>query len=515
MLRVQSGADMFKCKYCTFTSSMARGIGWHEMRCMYRFGRSFKRPRGSSPVRFDDGDEEISEMGLGPMYPYTEVDEDITLASDKEAEGEAEQGESFDLSFEFMKACISSCGNVGMSDKDVQMFLDMFQHAVKHNVRLDSLQYKTLTEYKAYVKKTLEESVDGWRKVNITVPAGTYPGQLADYTQPFHYRDPVEWLSRAWAGASPSEFTMDADLAYNEQGERIYNAPHQCDTWITLQNELREHVNPNGVIAALQLYSDKTLINRKNLSAHPIRAALLNIHHSKRIRDLENIGYFPSLTKPAQMSAAVWRLVKLRYISMAIDTLLEPLKRLSYDGIMLSSPIDGEAVAVYPRLLSYVMDDPEVKDLTGVKGQGAPHPCEACWVHKDSLLQIDQQWEVRTETQQHLIWLAHEATMNRQPEPEQLGSFLRSKVASVHPVPSGLWGFAGQQDGLGNSMLAMAYESMHNEELGLFLYGIDNMRDFLLQERKLSAIRAQRVLTEMNRRMYLLPRAGVHIIFNC
>lgn len=512
---MNAGVNMLTCKYCSFTSATPRGIGWHQKFCVYRHksGRTKKRQRRFSPAMlYNDGQEEISEMGLGPNYQDSELDDAVFDEVPEDNEEQLHGGTSFDLSFEFMKACVSSCGNVGMSDKDVQMFLDMFQHAVKHNATLDSLEYSTLNEYKAYVKKCLDESDDGWRKIDITVPAGTYPGQDSDYTQPFHYRDPVDWLCMAWGSASPDCFTLDADCAYNEQGERIYNEPHQCDTWINMQNELRAHVNANGVIAALQLYSDKTLINRKGLSAHPIRAALLNIHHSKRIRDLQNVGYFPSLSKPAQMSAAVWRLVKLRYMSMAIDALLAPLKSLSYDGIVLTSPIDGETVTVYPRLLSYVMDDPEVKDLTGVKGQGAPHPCEACWVHKDSLLNIQQSWPVRTETHQALIWMAHDAAMHGQPEPEQLGTFLREKVPSVHPVPSGLWGFAGQQDGHGNSMLAMAYEAMHNEELGLFLYGIDNMREYLTKEKHLSSVRAQRLLTEMNRRMYLLPRAGVSLL---
>jgi hypothetical protein len=42
--------------------------------------------------------------------------------------------------------------------------------------------------------------------------------------------------------------------------------------------------NPKTVIAALQLLSDKTLLNNRKLSGHPIRATLLNVKDTRRLR---------------------------------------------------------------------------------------------------------------------------------------------------------------------------------------------------------------------------------------
>ena len=95
-------------------------------------------------------------------------------------------------------------------------------------------------------------------------------------------------------------------------------------------------------------------------------------------------------------------------------------------------------------------------------------------------------------------------------EPTQMDAFLRAKVSAVHPVPSGLWGFAQQQEGFGNSMLSMGFEAMHNLDLGVTLYTVDNMREYLVQEKGMSSVAAQRVLTELNKRMKELPRAGKH-----
>jgi hypothetical protein len=201
-------------------------------------------------------------------------------------------------------------------------------------------------------------------------------------------------------------------------------------------------------------------------------------------------------------------------MAMALDTLLEPLKELSQSGVVLDTLKDGK-VNAYPRLMSYVADDPELKDLTGIKGLGSLHPCDACWVDKDNLINIEHRWPVRTEVQQTLIWEANSARLQRLAEPEDLDDFLRSKLDAVHPVPSGLWGFKGQQDGVGNSMLSMGYESMHIEDLGISLYLVDYMRAYLTSVKGISSQEAQKLLNKLNNRMSLLPRAGMVVKKPC
>ena len=78
----------------------------------------------------------------------------------------------------------------------------------------------------------------------------------------------------------------------------------------------------------------------------------------------------------------------------------------------------------------------------------------------------------------------------------------------TQPVPCPLWGFADQEDAdPGSIMFVLAHESMHNEDLGLFLYIIDNMKKYF-EEKGMSAMRINRLFDEMNRRMEQMPRAG-------
>jgi len=52
----------------------------------------------------------------------------------------------------------------------------------------------------------------------------------------------------------------------------VYSQPDDGDRWLWFQDKLRaQHPGQSPVVAAVQLYSDKTLLNMKGLTAHPIR----------------------------------------------------------------------------------------------------------------------------------------------------------------------------------------------------------------------------------------------------
>ena len=58
---------------------------------------------------------------------------------------------------------------------------------------------------------------------------------------------------------------------------------------------------------------------------------------------------------------------------------------------------DGVPRSVFPRVLSIVMDDPESKEVFGVKGGSCSHPCEICWVPHDKLDDMNHaDWPERT-----------------------------------------------------------------------------------------------------------------------
>lgn len=63
-------------------------------------------------------------------------------------------------------------------------------------------------------------------------------------------------------------------------------------------------------------------------------------------------------------------------------------------------------------------------------------------------------------------------TTNSKTEMEKL-----SAEYSTHPVPSGIWGFADSYSGYGTSTQAVAYDTMHNEDLGVFLHLVKGVSD--------------------------------------
>lgn len=67
----------------------------------------------------------------------------------------------------------------------------------------------------------------------------------------------------------------------------MVDEPYTADFWRWLQQQLiKKRGRDDFTIAALQLYSDKTLLNFKGVTAHPVRATFLNILYEARIKNL-------------------------------------------------------------------------------------------------------------------------------------------------------------------------------------------------------------------------------------
>jgi hypothetical protein len=176
-------------------------------------------------------------------------------------------------------------------------------------------------------------------------------------------------------------------------------------------------------------------------------------------------------------------------------------QELSHTGANMYDPW-GRYQLVFPRLLSYVVDDPEGKDVACIKGGRTNHSCERCWVHSEKLVHIDKQYAPRTERKQTELY-------NKISTTRKTNRTEGDKVAaeySTHPVPSPVWGFKDQDVGVGNSMMCFGFEAMHNEDLGVFLYIVDHVDTYfrtVMRPRD-----ASRCVQVLNSRLSSLPRAG-------
>jgi hypothetical protein len=162
-------------------------------------------------------------------------------------------------------------------------------------------------------------------------------------------------------------------------------------------------------------------------------------------------------------------------------------------GVELLDP-SGTRQVVFPRLLSYVVDLPEQADITGIKGGSTPYPCECCWVHHSDLGLL-QTYQHRTEFEQ--IGFLNNALFD--------DDFTRLAGLSIHPVPSGVWGFCDGDTPQGSSTYAFGFDSLHVDDLGVFVDIIKSVRPYL--QKFLKPRRVNQLIAEFNSRFAQMPRS--------
>jgi hypothetical protein len=442
-------------------------------------------PSHSEPMLIDDhdaqgGNENVTSQpdNLIPVVP--------TLAAPKQ-----------DFQLEMAAWAALSCKGKGMAISD----LDNLMKILVNEFGEDLAPFKNADALKAYQKNLVENSKDGWNCVNIIVKPNEVEGLTEEVIVPFFFRDMNHFLSEEFSNEEyKGFFATKSGPVYNSRGDRVYNHPHNADAWIHLESNLPA----DHVIAALQVYSDKTLINSKGLSAHPIRATLLNIAYSKRIHNLKTVGYIPTYGRPdAIVKDEIWRLTRLQVFSKCLSHLLQPMKVASKLGIPLVDP-DGIRQHVHPRLLSYVADDPELKDVYCIKN--GKLPCEMCYVPKTELSDIKKWWPFKSEIQQKDIQQKMASLVGQGPQGKKAYAALSKEWSMTH-VPSPLWGFEGQDgDGEGCITSVSGYETMHNEDLGVFLYIVENI-DVYFRHHMPNPVQANRLLRTLNARMRQMTRS--------
>jgi len=310
-------------------------------------------------------------------------------------------------------------------------------------------------------------SADGnntWTTSEFTVTEFGVPVHVS-----FDHVDTGHWLAVEFSKQEYSgKFTL---WAVAEQAlvdnilQRIINKPANANRWLAHQASIPE----GGVKAAVQFYSDKTLVNNKHAAAHPVRLSLLNVGYAARmqLRNLATVGYMPIIARPAGMNADNFRKLKHVVRQRCLHILLEPLKQLSHQGIRLSDP-EGTAQLVYPRLLSMVGDHPEISDVFAIFSSGTPQrPCSRCLAPRKSMDDISLRYPARSaETQ---------ANMMQQVAAAQGGRGTISRVEAVkqswssHAVPLGMAGWAGEHTPDGNLFQCSGYDTLHTDYLGTWL----------------------------------------------
>jgi hypothetical protein len=289
---------------------------------------------------------------------------------------------------------------------------------------------------------------------------------------------------------------------------RDYSEPHNAQWWLNLQALLDGRFPSKAailVVAALQLYSDKTQVACKGVSAHPVHLALLNLAYGVRVMSHAHIALLPTLEWPAGLDMSkspLAPIAKRIMISKCITLLLHSLKQASHSGVELLDPW-GDMRLVFPALHSYVADDPECKDLCCIKR--GMHPCERCLVHKSALnAHPSVKYPVRDEQQQVAEYqrLMQPVTANQQGR--RAAPKLEGAYSTVR-APSPLWGwrYAGNSR-FTSSTLAFPYETMHVSDLGVWPNNISLIQPYLYSTCTPGSVAGK--ISLLNSRMTQLPR---------
>ena len=158
----------------------------------------------------------------------------------------------------------------------------------------------------------------------------------------FHHVHTGEWLRYEYNNAAYKEGFVVRPAKLYVDGERRWTCPADSDAWVELQDDL----GGAGVVAALQLYSDKSLLNMKGTSMYPLKAILLNAPLGARMQlgNMQDIAAFPILQQPPGMSDENYKIAALLIHHQCLQIVLEPLKLWSHVGEPMVDPFGAKQV---------------------------------------------------------------------------------------------------------------------------------------------------------------------------
>eukprot|EP00798_Chlamydomonas_sp_ICE-L_P025678 gene25678-biopygen20166 len=313
------------------------------------------------------------------------LDEDPVQPSDSHPDDEVASEEDTSCNQEEIDQLVwSTLSSMKISIRDQQTILDLMNdlRGYKDKTGL-SCSITTIEGFNQYTSKTVSSMksllIHPSKEGKVTVTSADVPG-LGDavFEAPYFYEDMDHFLRMEFGNEDhKGQFVLHASIKTDVEGNRCYDDPHSADLWNWFQRRIRSNVGyERSVVASLQLYSDKTHLNFKGTDCHPVLATLLNICHGKRIKSYKHVAYLPKMSQTTlDVSASVFRFVKLSAYSKIITALLATMKEKSHTGVTLTDPW-GKEQNVFVRFCSYVVDNPEIADMWCTKQGQTAFPCE-------------------------------------------------------------------------------------------------------------------------------------------
>lgn len=346
------------------------------------------------------------------------------------------------------------------------------------------MSFQHYSAIERYRDNFLANEHHGWAAHTVTVKGHEFPGPKEDCDNEYNYTFRCRNISNVLQQICGDESLKDAfslqmkvrTMNIDSQSVRIFQQVTECDAAITAYRHVRylkndgEHEN---TVLLLQLYSDKTIVNVKNVACHPIRLAVLNLPLHEKEKRIEIVGYFPIVPTGTN------RVHKLLVLTRCFIHLLEPLKVADSTGEVWLAP-DGQKYRFFTRILSYIADDPEIRDILCINAHNSEYPCERCEVAAGDLathhecFEARDAVEIKRKAEEMLQKVASgEVTIGKAVKECQKFSFV--------PVVSGLHTLLNSCDPEKpcNYNHIFGFDTLHIQDLGLVINLVDAIVDWI------------------------------------
>ncbi|KAH7917703.1 hypothetical protein BV22DRAFT_1135188 [Leucogyrophana mollusca] len=192
-----------------------------------------------------------------------------------------------------------------------------------------------------------------------------------------YWRDPLECLQSLFSNPL---FQGKIDLT----PRRVYTTAQKLrqvyTEWITGDDawDMQSRLPKGATMLGTILSSDKTTVSAMtgDRVAHPLLIGLANIRMGTRLK-LNNNSFMLTALLPVpkfiHSNKRIKGLLEDRLIHECLDIVLEPLKKATELGIMMSDPA-GNLCHCFPPLAGYIVDTPEAAMLANVGGGGKTSP---------------------------------------------------------------------------------------------------------------------------------------------
>ena len=356
------------------------------------------------------------------------------------------------------------------------------------------------------------------KEQHIVIPGKALGTGQPAVTVTWFTRDPVvlvRRIIRKYAGKEHPDWQWEPrPLSKLKDGtSTAFEHPQQCTWWHRLTALLRRVKSADAVVLGVSFYSDKSHLSAVGRAkGHPLMLTVNNSTFELRCGLLQEmiVALFPSPPpKPHGVCDDVWHAAMVQLHNDCVASATQALRDASHKGIWCEDA-DGQRWLVFPGLHTVLGDLQERDASTATRScsSATAKPCACCECPQaelhvqatptpTSLPSCAQVGETRAFRTHAAVAAVHLRCAELAESSVGAAKALLT-AESLFACASGYAGWFGEaQDAKLDSMRAMAPDTLHNHDLGIWLHLLDGLVRYIIDNVPGHA----RIIQELNRRL--------------